>query len=192
MYYDDRTRNSTFLRAIHQPEYIEAITTLQTHIESYQDMDMGYLLPSLCMIELANRIDKKAMAWVFQCGIPRANRIFGVADSADDEESTTPIIQGSTPAVFRTDVDSRGRKIGRQGISNNRYSRGTPGSPRNAYNPRNSRRCYARPDHNRRKFDSSIICDACKRRGHPASQCDLLAQAIFLTKYMKHSLTDLA
>lgn len=42
LYYDDRTRSSTFLRAIQQPEYIEVITTLQTHIESYQDMDMGY------------------------------------------------------------------------------------------------------------------------------------------------------
>ena len=32
LYYDDCTRSSTFLRAIHQPEYIEVITTLQTHI----------------------------------------------------------------------------------------------------------------------------------------------------------------
>ncbi len=37
LYYDDRTRSSTFLRAIQQPEYIEVITTLQRHIESYQD-----------------------------------------------------------------------------------------------------------------------------------------------------------
>ena len=62
LYYDDRTRSSTFFRAIHQPEYIEVVTTLQTHIESYQDMDMGYLPPSLCMMELVNRIDKNATA----------------------------------------------------------------------------------------------------------------------------------
>ncbi len=103
-----------------------------------------------------------------------------------------PLIQGSTPAVFRMDGDNRGRDLRRQGIGNNRYSGGAPPGPRNASGARKARGRYARPDHNRRKFDPSIICDACKRRGHPASQCDLLAQAIFLTKYMKHSLTDLA
>ena len=91
---------STFLRVIHQPEYIEVITTLQTHIESYQDMDMGYLPPSLCMMELANRIDRNATAWVSQYIVPRVNRMFGVGDSADDDKSATPIIQGSTLAVF--------------------------------------------------------------------------------------------
>jgi hypothetical protein len=38
-------------------------------------MDMGYLPPSLCMMELANRIDKNATARVSQYGIPRANRM---------------------------------------------------------------------------------------------------------------------
>jgi hypothetical protein len=192
LYYDDRTRSSTFLRAIHQPAYIEVITTLQTHIESYQDMDMGYLPPSLCMMELATRIDRNATARVSQYGMPRANRIFSVGDSAEEEESAMPLIQGSTPAVFRMDVDSHGWDLRRQGIGDNRYSGGAPAGPRNASSARDSRGRYARPDHNQRKFDPSIICDACKRRGHPASQCDLLAQAIFLTKYMKHSLTDLA
>ena len=100
LYYDDRTQMSTLLRVIHQPEYIEVVTTLQTHIESYQDMDMGYLPPSLCMMKLANRIDRNATARVSQYGISRVNRIFGVEDSADDDESAMPIIQGSTPAVF--------------------------------------------------------------------------------------------
>jgi hypothetical protein len=118
--------------------------------------------------------------------------MYGVVGCEDDDKSTTPIIQGSTPAVFQTDVDSRGRDIRCQGIGDNRYSGNSPGGPRDAYRPRDLRGHYVRPDHNRRKFDPSIICDACKPRGHPASQCDLLAQAIFLTKYMKHSLTDLA
>ena len=47
LYYDERTRSSTFLWAIQQTEYVEVVTTLQTHIESYQDMDMGYLPPNL-------------------------------------------------------------------------------------------------------------------------------------------------
>ena len=70
LYYDDRTRSSTFLGAIHQTEYTEVITTLQTHIESHQDMDMGYLLPSLCMMELATRIDWNTTARVSHYGVP--------------------------------------------------------------------------------------------------------------------------
>jgi len=100
LYYDDHTRSSTFLRAIHQPEYIKVITTLKTHIESYQDMDMGYLPPSLCMMELATRIDRNATARVSQYGILRVNRIFSIGDSAEEDESAMPLIQGSTPAVF--------------------------------------------------------------------------------------------
>jgi hypothetical protein len=192
LYYDDRTRSSTFLRAIQQPEYIEVITTLQTHIESYQDMDMGYLPPSLCMMELATRIDRNATARVSQYGMPRANRLFGVGDSADDDESIMPMVQGYTPTVFRMDGDQRGRDFRRQGFGDKRYLGGPPPGARNAYGTREARGRYARPDHNRRKYDSSIICDACKRRGHPAAQCDLLAQAIFINKYMKHSLTDIA
>ncbi len=52
------------------------------------------------MMELANRIDRNATARVSQYGIPRVNRIFGIGDSADNDESATPIIQGSTPAEF--------------------------------------------------------------------------------------------
>ncbi len=85
LYYDDCTRSSTLLRAIHQQEYIEVITTLQTHIKSYQDMDMGYLPPALCLMELATRIDRNGTARVSQYVIPRVNRIFGVGDSAEDK-----------------------------------------------------------------------------------------------------------
>jgi hypothetical protein len=34
------------------------------------------------------------------------------------------------------------------------------------------------------------MCAACKRRGHPASNCDMLAMALFLDKYVKHSMTS--
>ena len=75
------------------------VTTLQTHIESYQDIDMGYLPPNLCMMELANRIDKNAKAWVSQYGIPWANRMYSVADGWDDDDSASPLIQGYALAV---------------------------------------------------------------------------------------------
>ncbi len=77
------------------------------------------------MIELANRIDKNATAWISQYGIPRVNRMYGIADDGDDEESTTPLIQGYTPVVFCADVDGRGREFCCPGIGDNR--------PRDAY-----------------------------------------------------------
>jgi hypothetical protein len=130
---------------------------------------MGYLPPSLCMMELATRIDRNATARVSQYGILQVNRIFGIGHSAEEDASAMPLIQGSTPVVVRTEVDSRGRNVQRHGFGNNRYSGCTPAGPQNASSARDSRKHYARPDHNQRKFDPSIICDACKRRGHPAS-----------------------
>jgi hypothetical protein len=42
---------------------------------------------------------------------------------------------------------------------------------------------YAWPDHNRWQWDLDITCVACKCRGHPAANCDMLAMALFLEKY---------
>ncbi len=47
-----------------------------------------------------------------------------------------------------------------------------------------------RPDLRRRSFIPGAQCDACKRIGHEASSCDMLAIALFLDKYVKHSLSD--
>ena len=34
------------------------------------------------------------------------------------------------------------------------------------------------------------MCAACKRRGHPASKCDMLAMALFLERYIKSTMTS--
>ena len=39
-------------------------------------------------------------------------------------------------------------------------------------------------------YDKDLQCDACKRVGHAAATCDILAQALFITKYMKYTLDD--
>jgi hypothetical protein len=48
---------------------------------------------------------------------------------------------------------------------------------------------YTRPDHNRRTWDSDIVWDACKHRGHSATNCDMLTMALFLAMYVKMSMT---
>jgi hypothetical protein len=49
--------------------------------------------------------------------------------------------------------------------------------------------CLARPDRNRRPFLPDIQCAACKRVGHVAKHCDMLATAICLERYMKNDLS---
>ena len=46
------------------------------------------------------------------------------------------------------------------------------------------------PDQRRCSFIPGVQCDACKLIGHEASSCDMLAIALFLNKYIKHSLSD--
>jgi hypothetical protein len=47
-----------------------------------------------------------------------------------------------------------------------------------------------RQDHRRCSFLHGMQCNACKRLGHEASSCDMLAIALFLDKYVKHFLSD--
>ncbi len=101
--------------------------------------------------------------------------------------TTTPEIQGyPSLQVCRTDLP-RSRPRSNQwdwhdSRDGRRHPKDAPGRP-------NMRGRYARPDHNRRAWNPDIICAACKRRGHPASNCDMLAMALFLVKYMKSSIT---
>jgi hypothetical protein len=47
----------------------------------------------------------------------------------------------------------------------------------------------ARPDRNRRPFMKNEQCAACRRVGHVAKHCDMLAKAICLEKYTKKDLS---
>ncbi len=47
-----------------------------------------------------------------------------------------------------------------------------------------------RPDQRRRKFLPGVQCEACKHLGHVALNCDMLAMALFVEKYIKHSLSN--
>jgi hypothetical protein len=44
-------------------------------------------------------------------------------------------------------------------------------------------------DHNRRAWDPDITCTACKRRRHTATNCDMLAMALFLENYVKKNMS---
>jgi hypothetical protein len=46
------------------------------------------------------------------------------------------------------------------------------------------------PDQRRRKFLPGVQCEVCKRLGHVASTCDMLAMVLFVEKYIKQSLSN--
>ena len=58
---DDRTNSISFLNAITEPAYADAITTLMTCITNYvSGIDDGYLPPNLCIMGLATQLHTNA------------------------------------------------------------------------------------------------------------------------------------
>ena len=195
--HDERTKSLTFLQAVQEPAYVDVITTLQAHIDTYlAQHDFGYLPPTLCMMGLATQMNKNARARVREV-FPRVAR--RLAWDQDGWHPSTPEIQGyHIPRVCRTETPrDRGQyansRTPERRFEGRVYGRGAPRpSPTEAPHGSNrrperdgQRGRYARPDHNRRQWDPDITCAACKRRGHPAASCDMLAMALFLEKYTR-------
>jgi hypothetical protein len=182
--HDERTKSITFLQAIQEPAYVVVITTLQAHINTYQLDDFGYLPPNLFKMGLAAQMNKNAKARV-QDIISCVNRIEW---HNDVDHMSMPDIQGYlSPKVYRTDITRPRSCMDRWGQdagtslpcnSNNHNGGWDP-----VHSRRDSNECscagphdwYARPDYNHRARNPDIICVACKRRGHPASNCNMLA-----------------
>ena len=106
------------------------------------------------------------------------------------------MIQGP-PAVFRFERqrgDDRRGQYDQRGRGDSDRDR-TQGAgydsrpPRDRDRPRRPRGPVANPDRNRRPYLADVQCDACKRVGHVAKHCDMLATAICLERYMKNVLS---
>jgi hypothetical protein len=55
-----------FLRAVQFTEYADTVTTLQLHVNSFQqEFDDGYLPPHLSLHGLATSIHQNAQAWLW-------------------------------------------------------------------------------------------------------------------------------
>ena len=198
---DDKTQSATFLHALHDPMFADVVTTLTTCIENYNSgVDDGYLPTNLCIMGLALQVYKHANARA-QTVLPRARRTIGWHDDTDPDTQTEGAFQ-----VMRFDGTGRDRppprdgRGGRPPTSHGRYPpRQEIQSGRDGYPPRpivqggrDSRRPmgeqrgrFARPDRNRGEYRPDIICDACRRPGHVAANCDVLAIALFIEKYKR-------
>jgi hypothetical protein len=98
--HDDCTKSITFLQAVHDPAYIDVVTTLQAHIDTFQSKDFGYLPPTLCLMGLATQMNKNTKARVRGI-VPCVRR---VEWHPNDRPAMTLCIQGfHLPQVYRTD-----------------------------------------------------------------------------------------
>ena len=160
--HDERTKSLTFLQAVREPAYVDVITTLQAHIDTYlSKQDFGYLPPNLCMMGLALQMNKNARARVREV-LPRVAR--RLAWEQDGWHPSTPENQGyHLPWVCRTETprdriqyEYAGSCTPDSRFEGRDYGRGAPRtSPQEA--PRGSPRRpardgpwgrYAPPDHN--------------------------------------------
>jgi hypothetical protein len=185
-HYDDRTRSGIFLRAIQNTDLADTVTTLQSQVNSFRDTDEGYLPPHLRLHGLATSIHQNIQARLRDIVSPRARRV----------TASHSLIQGP-PRVNRVGRDGVDRDD-RQPLVRFR-NEGTPPREHRDRAPRPLDRGHdrpprpqgrlARPDRNRRPFLPDVQCDACKKVGHVAKHCDMLATAICLERYMKHDLS---
>jgi hypothetical protein len=101
--HNEWTKSITFLQAVRELAYVDVITTLQAHIDTFlSKQDFGYLPPNMCMMGLAGQMNKNAQARVHDV-VPRVAR--QLAWPQDDWQPSTPKIQGyPLPQVYRTDT----------------------------------------------------------------------------------------
>ena len=185
---DDRTQSISFLNAISEPAYADAVTTLTTCITNYvSGYDDGYLPTNLCIMGLATQLHNNACTRAHAV-IPRVRRTLRM-----DVEDHRVAIQGSPTVAGLADDRSSSRDTrGGRGVSRNGPARpfvqGGRGGGRHGRTPRGR---FTRPDRNEGDYHPDVICDACRRTGHVAATCDVLAIALFIEKYMRELLDGL-
>ena len=180
------------------PAYADTVTTLLTCIENYpSDLDDGYLPTNLCVMGLATQIHNSARSCTAAV-LPCVQQTIAMSDGY----KRWVTIQGS-PTVARLDAGDGGRaplrNTGRgppQGYNWDGARSGGSctfvqggrdgGRPGSSATPRGR---YVRPDRNGGDHRPTVICDACRRTGHVAANCDVLAIALFNEKY-KRDLTN--
>jgi hypothetical protein len=207
MFFSACTQTNIFLRNIWLSDYADVVTTLQSQVNAYlADDDNGYLPVNLCINGIATAKHMNASARVRDVGFapPQVRRVAGDWDSTPfppvpDAELLLCVVQGYSPRAFRVEQgqDRVGRTYDRdgpagrggRGFDREKAGRGQHDFDRDGRRP-SPRDQSIRPDLRCRSFVPGVQCDACKWVGHEASSCDMLAIALFLNIYVKHSLSD--
>jgi hypothetical protein len=201
-YFDACLRTSIFLHAIPTSDYTDIVTLLQTQVDMYRNPDdEGYLPQHLWLNGIATAINNNYKTRVWDVATPRVRRTDGATfdwDMLADGEQPYCHVQGFTPCAFcldqgrdrvdnnrdyggRRELDRRGSP-GFRDCGSQDCDRGGPPSGRQGDAPQGR---SIRPDQRHRPYIPNVICAACKRHGHPASSCDMLAIALSVERHKK-------
>ncbi len=161
---DDRTHSISFLNAISEPAYADAITTLMTCITNYvSGLDDDYLPANLCIMGLATQLHSNARTRAHEV-VSRVRRTLGMSVTEWDCGAT---IQGSPRVARLADKrapyrDSRGGCGDSRHGSTRTFVQGNRGHGRTGHPPHGR---FACPDCNDGKYRPDTVCDACRRTG---------------------------
>ncbi len=194
-HYDDRTRSGIFLKAVQFSEFADTVTTLQSHINSFrQEFDEGYLPPNLRLHGLATSIHQNSQSRLRDVATPRVRRFEGGFSRIQGIPLCNRFSRDAAPRGGGSHDRDGDRACARFDNDQHRgsHSQRPPGSRNNDGGSRipRGRGQLARPDRNQRPFLPDVQCAACKRVGHVATHCDMLATAICLERYMKHDMPN--
>jgi hypothetical protein len=195
MYFTPRDRTNIFLSAIAPSEYADVVRTLETSVNAYlHPEDNGDLQDNLCIDGIAMMIHQNYKHRIRDIPLPRIHRTAGSASSWDlSEEDNFGYchIQGYCPQVNRT-KQPRDRGFGSSPRGFSRYGDCNGdglsrfGDCNGVHHPPDcagTQGCLARPNQHHCPYQPGVQCNACKRLGHTAANCDMLAMALFLERY---------
>ena len=203
VFFSARDRTNIFLRAVAPSEYADVVTTIMTSVDTYRHPDDdGHLPDQFRLNEIAMLIHNNAKHRIRNVHTPRIHRVatIGPHFDNDDDDDNLPdphlLVQGYLPRVNRVDCQNDrtvssprqntprfvGDRYGDRG-GGNRFGDHGKGPPTPVSQGR-----YTRPDQRRRPFKPGVQCAACKRIGHEAANCDMLAIALFIDRYTKQEL----
>ncbi len=197
MFFSSRDRTNIFLRAIAPSEYADVVTTLQTSVDAYRHPEDDGLLPDHLRLDgIATLIHNNAKHWVRDLASPHIHRVVESETPWDNNDPAICHLQGYSPRVFRFEHKSRDRGSTDQGSTRNDtwgHTRGGTSRSDPKQHPHTPSATpqgrFTRPNQRRRPFKAGVQCDACKRIGHDAVNCDMLAIALYIDRYTK-DLTD--
>ena len=191
VFFTSRDRTNIFLRAVVSSEYADVITTVQTSVDTYRHPDDdGHLPDQFRISEIAMLVHNNAKHRVRDIHTPRIQRV-SAPDWDDDDDATDPffLVQGYCPQVNRIDRQPGDRTSGGRNVRFGDFGdRGARKDRTQDRGPTMGR--YNRPDQRRRPFKPGVQCAACKRIGHEAANCDMLAIALFIDRYTKRDMSE--
>ena len=196
MFFSSRDRTTIFLRAVTPSEYADVVTSLQTSVDAYPHPDNDGILPDHLRIDgIATLIHNNTKHRVRDLHSPRINRVAGmdtIWDVSDDSELPYCHVQGYRPRALRLDGQRPSDGFRTRGDDGPRQRGGADrrnGARNTRPNPDKPQGRLTRPDQRRRAYQPGVQCDACKRLGHNAVNCDMLAIALYIDRYVK-DITD--